>query len=93
MSKKFDPYPNKIIPKEDVIRFANWPMEEIVIYKYLELHNEKVEILISYAKCLGKVFNLINNYCPEITDNEPKILQELLNIYKELEKEMKENNK
>ena len=30
---------------------------------------------------------------PKITDNEPKVLQELLNNYKELEKEMKENNK
>ncbi len=32
------------MPKEDVIRFSNWPMEEIAIYKYLELHSEKTFI-------------------------------------------------
>ena len=38
---KFDPYPDDIMPKDDVKKFANWKNEEIIIYKYLELNDDK----------------------------------------------------
>jgi len=35
------PYPNDIMTKNDVKKFANWEKEEIIIYKYLEIYSDK----------------------------------------------------
>ncbi|GAI69867.1 unnamed protein product [marine sediment metagenome] len=61
MDEKFDPYPDDVMPKEDVKKFRNWEKQEIIVYKFIEINKDKTFTFEQLFKDIRDDYSKITN--------------------------------